>query len=231
VQEVHLVVHDLGGPIGMEWGARHPDRLKSATLIDTGLLLGYKHHQLAQISRTPDVGELFWLQLTRPFFLFGVQQGQSPSRPLPLDFANRLYDDLDRETRCAIIASYRAADEPEINAFAEHQASVLAQDPSRPALVIWGAGDPYLPVEMAERQRQGFPSAQVEVFEDSGHWPFADNPDRAKSLIIPFLERAVAETAGRQATLAKTRHRKRCKHRHKGLKHHHRRCGRKHARP
>jgi pimeloyl-ACP methyl ester carboxylesterase len=194
IRNVHLVVHDLGGPIGMEWAARHPDRLRSATLIDTGLLLGYKHHQLAKISRTPELGELFWLQMTRPFFLVGIQQGQSLTRPLPLAFANRLYDDLDRETRCAIIASYRAADEPEINSFAEHQASVLAQDPARPALVIWGAGDPYLPVAMAERQRQGFPSARVEVFPDSGHWPFADNPDRAAALILPFIRDAVAQT-------------------------------------
>jgi pimeloyl-ACP methyl ester carboxylesterase len=192
IRNVHLVAHDLGGPIGLEWASRHPDRLRSATLIDTGLLLGYKHHQLAQISRTPDVGELFWLQLTRAFFNVGIQQGQSLSRPLPLEFVNRLYDDLDRETRCAIIASYRAADEPEINAFAEHQASVLAADASRPALVIWGEGDPYLPAAMAERQRQGFPSAQVEVFSDSGHWPFADNPGRTADLLVPFINRAVA---------------------------------------
>jgi pimeloyl-ACP methyl ester carboxylesterase len=191
VRRVHLVVHDIAGPIGMEWGSRHPKQLRSATLIDTGLLLGYKHHQLAQISRTPDEGELFWLQMNRVEFNFGIQQGQTPTRPLPFDFVNRLYDDLDRETRCAIIAMYRSSDEPEINAFAEHQAQVLARNPKRPALVIWGAGDPYLPVSMADRQREGFPSARVEVFQDSGHWPFADNPDRTRDLVVPFITGAV----------------------------------------
>jgi pimeloyl-ACP methyl ester carboxylesterase len=192
VRNVHLVVHDVGGPVGLEWASRHPSRLRSATLIDTGLLLGYKHHRLAQISRTPDVGEAFWLGMNRASWDLGIQQGQSLSRPLPLAFANRLYDDFDRETRCATIAVYRSDDEPEINAFAQRQADILARWRDRPALVIWGAGDPYLPAEMAGRQREGFPSAQVEIFEDSGHWPFADNPGRTRELVVPFIRQALA---------------------------------------
>ena len=209
VREVHLVVHDIGGPPGMEWGARHPKQLRSVTLIDTGLLLGYRHHQLAQISRQPDVGEAFWLQMNRAEWNFGVQQGQTPQRPLPLDFANRLYDDFDRETRCATIGVYRSTDEPEINAFAQRQASILAQQPNRPALVIWGAGDPYLPAEMANRQREGFPSARVEIFGDSGHWPFADNPDRTRELVVPFILNAIAGDASvgaQQPATAKRKH-------------------------
>jgi pimeloyl-ACP methyl ester carboxylesterase len=196
VRRVHLVAHDVGGAVAMEWGARHPKRLRSATLIDTGLMLGYKHHQLAQISRTPDAGEAFWLQLTRPFFHLGLQQGQTPQRPLPFEFVDRLYDDLDRETRCAIITLYRAATEEEINAFAEHQADVLSRWPDRPALVIWGANDPYLPAEMADRQREGFPSARVEIFGDSGHWPFADNPGRTQDLLVPFVRGAIERDTG-----------------------------------
>jgi pimeloyl-ACP methyl ester carboxylesterase len=192
IRKVHLVAHDVGGPYGLEWAVRHPDRLRSAVVIDTGFLLGYKHHQLAQISRIPELGELFWLQMTRLSSTAGLQLGQSPTRPLPAEYVNRVYDDLDRETRCAIIRTYRAKDEPEINAFAERQAEVLRADPSRPALVIWGARDPYLPTAMAYRQREGFPSARVEVFPESGHWPFADDPDRTRALVVPFLLNAVA---------------------------------------
>jgi pimeloyl-ACP methyl ester carboxylesterase len=192
VRRVHLVAHDVGGVVGVEWGARHPNRLRSVSLMDTGLMLGYKHHQLAQISRTPDAGEAFWLQMNRAEWNLGMQQGQTPQRPLPLDFVNRLYDDLDRETRCAIITLYRGATEEEINGFAERQARVLRRWPDRPALVIWGANDPYLPAEMAARQREGFPQAQIEIFEDSGHWPFADNPQRTNDLLVPFVRGAIA---------------------------------------
>jgi haloalkane dehalogenase len=35
IQRCHLVVHDIGGPIGFEWAIRNPDRLLSVTALDT----------------------------------------------------------------------------------------------------------------------------------------------------------------------------------------------------
>ena len=192
VRDVHLVGHDVGGAAGLEWASRHPARLRSATLIDAGMLFNYRHHNLAQISRTPGAGEAFWAGINRAAWNVGIQEGQSPDRPLPPEFTNRLYDDLDRETRCTIIDLYRGTDEPEIDQLARDQAKALRQRKRRPALVIWGERDPYLPVKHAEEQKRGFPSAKIKIFGDSGHFPFADNPKRTKRLIVPFLRDAVA---------------------------------------
>jgi hypothetical protein len=30
------------------------------------------------------------------------------------------------------------------------------------------------------------------VFEDSGHWPFADDPERTAAVVIPFLREQVS---------------------------------------
>lgn len=197
VRRVHLVAHDIGGAVGLEWAARHPKRLRSATLIDTGMLFDYRHHSLAQISRSQPGGEAFWLQLNRASFIAGAQNGQSPTNPLPPRYLNRLYDDLDRETRCAIIDLYRMTDVPEIRALARGQAKVLSRRERRPALVIWGRNDPYLPVRHAQQQRRGFPSARIEVFEDSGHFPFADSPRRTRRLVVSFLREATASDRAR----------------------------------
>ena len=35
IDRCHLVVHDIGGPIGLEWAIRHPDRVLSVTALDT----------------------------------------------------------------------------------------------------------------------------------------------------------------------------------------------------
>lgn len=199
VRDVHLVAHDVGGGVGLEWGARHPKRLRSATLIDAGMLFDYRHHNLAQVSRTPGGGEAFWLGINRAAWNVGIQDGQSSDRPLPPEFTNRLYDDLDRETRCTIIDLYRGTDEPEIDQLARGQAIALRKRERRPALVIWGARDPYLPVKHAEEQRRGFPAAQIEIFEDSGHFPFADDPERTRNLIVPFLRDALAQDRVRES--------------------------------
>jgi pimeloyl-ACP methyl ester carboxylesterase len=70
VERAHLVLHDFGGPIGLYWAAAHPDAVASVTLIDTGILPGYRWHSLARIWRTPILGEIFQATATRSAFRF-----------------------------------------------------------------------------------------------------------------------------------------------------------------
>jgi pimeloyl-ACP methyl ester carboxylesterase len=73
----------------------------------------------------------------------------------------------------------------------------------RPALVIWGTQDAYVPRDQAGRQRQAFPSAQVELLEGHGHWVMLEDPGRVASLVIPFLRRQLpgpVAAAGSPAT-------------------------------
>ena len=71
------------------------------------------------------------------------------------------------------------------------QPALSTLDP--PTLVIWGAHDPAVPVEQAERQRESFPSAEIVVLPDSGHWPMLDDPAGVAAALLPFLRRHVSE--------------------------------------
>lgn len=188
VRRAHLVLHDLSGPLGIAWASSHPERLESAVLLNTGFLIGYRHHYLARIWRTPGAGEAFMAQFNREEFALGVQQGQQ-ERPLPRSFIDRIYDDFDRPTRCGILELYRSFPPNErISRPFRRWARILRRDqPGRPALVIWGANDPYVPVKHARQQQLGFPRAQIRIFGDSGHWPFADNERRTRRNVVPFL--------------------------------------------
>ena len=55
--------------------------------------------------------------------------------------------------------------------------------------MLWGAHDPYLGVEHAERQREAFPHAEVQVLDEAGHWPFVDEPDLVRRAALEFLDR------------------------------------------
>jgi pimeloyl-ACP methyl ester carboxylesterase len=107
-------------------------------------------------------------------------------RGLPPDFVDRMYDDFDTPTRKAVLKLYRASPPS-----AMEQLSTGLRALDRPALVVWGAKDPYIPVEQAEMQLRTLPSAEVHVLDDSGHWPFIDNPERTRELIVPFFRRVV----------------------------------------
>ncbi|GIU99007.1 MAG: alpha/beta hydrolase [Actinomycetota bacterium] len=182
VQRAHLVLHDFGGPWGLAWAARRPEHLASVTLINVGIMPGYRWHSLARIWRTPVLGELLMATTTRTSFGLSLRRGNP--RGLPAAMVDRMYRDLDRRTRRAVLRLYRATDDP------GGMADVLAPVFRRldcPALVIWGAADPYAPVRYAEEQRRFFPRAQVVILEESGHWPFADDPEAVSAELIPFL--------------------------------------------
>jgi len=192
IARVHLVLHDFGGPWGLEWAARHRDRLASVVLIDTGVLLDYRWHYLARIWRTPLAGELLQATTTRSALRLVLRHGNQ--RSLPRAFVDRMYDDLDRATKRAILRLYRSTGDP--SAVGRRHADALrALDV--PALVVWGRHDPYLPVALAECQRDAFPSAEVSVLDDSGHWPFVDDPEGVARRVEPFLRHHAASASAR----------------------------------
>lgn len=193
VERVHLVIHDFGGPIGLVWAAMHVDRVASVTLIDTGILPGYRWHRLARIWRTPVLGELFQA-ISHPAVLRRMI-GRDEPRGLPDWFLQRLH--YSRRTRSAVLALYRATDDPGAAA-TEFAAYMSSRD--IPALVVWGEHDVYLPAEYAARQRDAFPSADVHVLPASGHWPFADAPETVERLLTEFVGRVAARPGAAAST-------------------------------
>lgn len=187
IERVHLVLHDFGGPIGLVWAAMNADAVASVTLIDTGILPGYRWHRLARLWRTPVLGELFQATATRRAFRMLLNRNEP--RGLPRAFVDQMYDHYDKRTRRAVLKLYRATDDPGA-AGVEFAAFMKPKD--IPALVIWGEHDAYLPSSFAACQRDAFPSADVHILSASGHWPFADAPETVQRLLVEHLARVAA---------------------------------------
>lgn len=181
IRRVHLISHDFGGPFAMQWAVDNPNSVASFCFIGTGLLEGYRWHYLARIWRTPILGDLFMLGASRAAFrlLLNRDNGQ----PLPNEFINTIWDNFDLGTRRAVLRLYRNTD---LVTMSERLAAGL-KGADLPALVIWGRHDPYIPVRFAEAQRRIFPRAKVVILENSGHWPFVDDPTGVAAELLPFL--------------------------------------------
>ncbi len=188
IRRVHLVAHDFGGAFALTWAAQHPESFASVTLIGTGTLIDYHWHRYARIWRTPILGEAFQATATRQGFryLVGRENPKLPRAAIDGIYANS----RPPATRRAILRLYRATPE---SAFAALVPALRPLD--RPALVVWPTKDPYLPVEQAERQREAFPSARIELLEGNGHWVFLEDPERVASLVVPFLSEQVSRAA------------------------------------
>ena len=182
IDRAHLVLHDFGGLWGLHWAASNLEKVASITLVNTGLLMGYKWHALARFWRTPILGELQWMLTNRSAFHRVIRRGCP--RGLPDAFVNRMYDDLDKGTRHAILKLYRSTGD------ISRQSELLADrlgDLDVPVLVIWGAADPYLPARYAHMQKDIFRRARIVMLPGSGHFPFADHPQAFLDAVVPFL--------------------------------------------
>jgi pimeloyl-ACP methyl ester carboxylesterase len=187
LRRAHLILHDFGVAWGLSWAVAHPERVASLTLVNIGVLPGYRWHWAARAWRTPVLGEAFMATTNRAGFRMLMKIGNP--RGLPAAFVDGMYEHFDAGTRRAVLRLYRAT--PDVGALFTPHADAFRRW-RIPVSVVWGAKDPYLPLRYAETQRNFFPAAEVNVFEDSGHWPHADNPERFAKVVVPFLKRARA---------------------------------------
>jgi pimeloyl-ACP methyl ester carboxylesterase len=167
---VKLVVHDWGAA-ALAWAQRHPERVERLVICNAvPLLPGYRWHRVARAWRRPLVGELTMGLTTR----FTLARGLRPAfaGPVPDDFVDALWPDFDQGTQRAILRLYRSAPEDLLAAKGRDLSCVGA-----PALVVWGALDPYIPSRFADAYAAALPGARVEHVGDAGHWPWLDRPD------------------------------------------------------
>jgi len=189
VKRAHLVLHDFGGPWGLGWAGLNPDAFASAVLMNTGILVGFEMHSTGKLWARPVLGELIMAMTTRGAFTKALAKGEG--RPLPRAYIDQMYDDYDGATKRTVLRLYRNRPNDDVL----RAASTLFRGLDRPALVLWGAKDPFVPLHHAEQQRESFPRAEVKVLEESGHWPFADDPEAVAEAVVPFL-RAQVSPAG-----------------------------------
>jgi pimeloyl-ACP methyl ester carboxylesterase len=59
---------------------------------------------------------------------------------------------------------------------------------SLPVQIIWGEDDLIIPLDHAHKAHEAIPGSRVEIFEESGHMPFHDHPDRFVEVVERFID-------------------------------------------
>jgi pimeloyl-ACP methyl ester carboxylesterase len=141
IDRCHLVVHDIGGPIGFEWAIRHPDRVLSLTALDTFVDTATFHRPWPMHPFSiRGVGELWLLSMLRvPFrqiyYLVGIEN-RSAVTPAEVDAHHALLKRADRgRAFLRIMRGFELTEQKERFFF-----EGLADHPY-PAQVVWGTED------------------------------------------------------------------------------------------
>jgi haloalkane dehalogenase len=179
---VVLVTHDWGVPIGLRWACDNPGAASSLVISDGGFFADRRWHDLANVMRTPGEGERLIDSYTREGFTGAMRAASSGMSDEAIDeYWKGFADDTRRRGHLEL---YRSGDFDKLLPY-EGRVAALGV----PTLVIWGADDRFASVRMAHRFQQEIPGSELEVLDGAGHFVWDDEPQRANTAVVDFLER------------------------------------------
>ena len=176
LERVRLVAHDWGR-VGIAMALRRPGLVERLVAIDVvPFVEGFRWHRIARIWRRRLVGEMA-MGLTYPPIARRLAKGMPP------DQLDRALGPLVEVGQRAILRLYRSAD-PDVLARAGDGLEQLGV----PALIMWGAEDPYLDAGYGPRLGERLRATDVGIWSGLGHWPWADSPAVSQKILQFILQ-------------------------------------------
>jgi haloalkane dehalogenase len=188
LEALNLVVHDWGGPIGLGWATRHPERIRRIVALDTWMWSMGEHRAGRWFSR-----------------IMGSPLGQLGTRRMNL-FVNVFMKLALGERWAEVAACYRGplalpADrqgcavfphrlrDPWLEKIWERREALAAI----PARLIWGGADPAFPAPMRERLASVFDECEVSIHDGVGHFVAEELAERLVPEVETFLDSSAQE--------------------------------------
>lgn len=183
----HLVVHDIGGPIGFELAAKMPDRIESITVLNTLVnVASFKKPLSMRPFESSKLGPLYLKSLTRLGFrqlmrLQGVADMSSVPKAELDAYVGLLKRDDGGKAFLQIMQSFETT--PEKQALYR---STLG-DPRYPVQIVWGDRDSALKIDtFGEAARQAANTDTIHRLPGK-HFLQEDQADELAELIATFV--------------------------------------------
>ncbi|HEX3324309.1 MAG TPA: alpha/beta fold hydrolase [Solirubrobacterales bacterium] len=186
-----LVGHSLGGGIAMQFAYQFPEMVERLALVSSGGLGPEVSPVLRAaalpgadlfIGATASVGQRVGGAIGRGLGAVGIRPG-----PDLAEVARGYASLAEPRRRKAFLATLRSVVGTEGQRVSASDRLYLAE--SIPVLIVWGSGDPIIPVRHGEEAHRVLHGSQLEIFEGAGHLPQLEQPGH----FISVLERFLAE--------------------------------------
>jgi haloalkane dehalogenase len=178
-----IVVHDWGGPIGLQLAVDHPERIERLVILDTGLFTGYQKMTDAWLAFRDFVARTEDLPIG--FLVRGACKND------PGDEVIAAYDAP--FPNLASKAGARAfplliPQTPEAPGASEGQRVLAAlREDHRPTLMLWADSDPVLPLSVGERFAESIGRPAPRTIPDASHFLQEDQGPLIGRLIADWL--------------------------------------------
>jgi len=184
----HLVVHDFGGPIGLNFAINHPEWIKSVTVLNSWLWNSEKDpdfQRFSKIIKSPLLPFLYkYLNFSPSYLLRNSFGDKKLSRSLhgqytgpfkkwserkgPLTFAHSLLND---------------------QKWFDELWARAGKISGLPSLFIWGMKDPFIKPSYLEKFLKEFKHAEVVKLPACGHFPQEEEAEKVSQTMLDFYSK------------------------------------------
>ncbi len=174
--------NSLGGQIAWSYAYHHPETTRKLILLDAA---GYPPQKAPGaigfiLGRTPLVRELLTVITPRFIIRKSLEDSYSDKRKVSDQLVDQYYQLLCRAgNREALLARLN---QQQIDHSQQIQAITV------PTLILWGDEDQLIPVSTAHQFHDDLPNDTLIIFDNAGHIPMEEVPERVAPAIRNFLE-------------------------------------------
>jgi pimeloyl-ACP methyl ester carboxylesterase len=189
LRRVHLWAHDMGTSVATELLARRERSLCPLEIASLTLMNGSVHVEMAHLTvgqkilRTP-LGAAF-ARLSRRS-TFEAQLRRTFGRAPDSETLHAMWELLSRDGGATLLPATIGYVE-ERRRFRSRWIGALERC-DVPLLVAWGRRDPVAVIAIAERIARDTPGARFETWDDLGHWPQIEDPERVTATVSRFWD-------------------------------------------
>ncbi len=177
-----MVVHDVGGPIGLLWATKNPDRLERLVILNTFVYpkTGLRLRLILLALKTPWINEFF----VGPRGISAIiKVGAADRRALSGNaIANYQAPFRSAESRKVALKTVNDASLSELEGLVDKLKNLKV-----PTLLIYGERDPYLRKEV-KRLEADLADVRSISIPNCGHFVPEERPDKLSALLADFLE-------------------------------------------
>jgi pimeloyl-ACP methyl ester carboxylesterase len=179
-----LVGHDIGGVIVALYTLRNPGKVRKLILLDAPLYSAAPPFAV-RLLRTHLIGGLFtgdWF--LKRFLRGGVFKQELMTEALLNDYLKPYHDDPGART-----ALLKCVRELNLRPSLENEIQPNLGKIQVPTLIVWGDGDPYVPLDFAKKLKDDIPNSELYVVLRSGHYVQEERPEDLRAALKEFIDK------------------------------------------
>jgi haloalkane dehalogenase len=187
LDNITLVVHDFGGPIGLNYAIHHPEKISRIIVLNSWLWSSEAEPdfiKMKKILQSPLLPFLYRYLNFSPRFILPKSFGENKLPPELLKQYTQPFADKTQRNGALAFAKSLLNDQPWFESLWNKRASIN----TKPTLFIWGMKDPVVTPKYLDKFVSGFPNSTVHKIDTAGHFPQEEEPEAVVKSIADFMK-------------------------------------------